>query len=524
MRKVGLALIVAILLPSCTGFPWPSPVEPPGRLVPTATTTPAPTPDATATPLPTMPATPRAPFDDFEEHEAALLSDFAADVEVLDGATAYQIEASVDYERGSAQAEIDGRARILYTNPGPDSVSQIPLVLWPNDDQYRGRAVAGPALIDDVLTAGEPELAGLAQRFDLLDSLAPGDSVDMTVPFHVWAEGPIGGETPHRFGISEGVLFAPTFYPLVPRRIDGKWEVEEAPRGGDTTTSLVAAYWVDLEVPAELDLVATGVEVGRQGREEGRVSVRYVSGPVRDFAFALGDLEQHTRQRSGVDLHLWVLSDHEGDTETVLDSAGDQLALLSEVVGPYPYTELDIVDVPGAFGGIEYPGLVTIGTLGGPWIVEPVVHEVAHQWFYGLIGDDQVDDPWLDEAFATYATALYYEQAVNPGRATGYLSDFRQVVRNHPGGERPIGLAVGAYEGRDYSILVYLKGALFYQELRQEMGDEYFFDFLKRVYERYRYDVIEPEQFHEVAEDACGCQLDELFDLWVYEGGPLTVP
>jgi hypothetical protein len=312
------------------------------------------------------------------------------------------------------------------------------------------------ALVDGERVSAEIELDGLAARFRLPIALDPGERADLTVPFQVIAEGPIGQSSPHRFGISEGVLFAPTFYPLVPRLVDGQWEVRDAPPGGDTTNSVVAAYRVAIEAPADLVLVASGTEVDRQPAGSDRVRVDFVSGPMRDFAFALGDLVGSTEVVDGVEMNVWLLASHQGDQRRVLSAAAAQLALMNELVGPYPYEELDLVDVPGAFGGIEYPGLVTVGTLGTSWVIEPVVHEVAHQWFYGLIGDDQLEEPWLDEAFATYATALYYENEIGSGRATGYLSDFRDILRSHPRPGTPIGMGVGMYEGRDYSLFVYL--------------------------------------------------------------------
>jgi aminopeptidase N len=196
--------------------------------------------------------------------------------------------------------------------------------------------------------------------------------------------------------------------------------------------------------------------------------------------------------------------------------------LLSDMIGPYPYPELDIVDAPGAFGGIEYPGLVYIGTVGSPWVIEPTVHEVAHQWFYGLVGDDQVDEPWLDEGAATFATALYYENSNGSGRGAGYLSSLRAAVRDDPGSELPIGLPVGAYGSvNEYAVIVYFKGALFFDALRQHLGERGFEAFLKAYYDEYRFKIADSIAFQSVAEEICACELDDFFDLWVYEGGEI---
>jgi aminopeptidase N len=181
---------------------------------------------------------------------------------------------------------------------------------------------------------------------------------------------------------------------------------------------------------------------------------------------------------------------------------------------------LDLVDAPGAFGGIEYPGLVYLGTLGSGWVIEPTVHEVAHQWFYGLIGDDQIEEPWLDEAAATYAEVLYYEEAQGTGRGTSFLSDLRSIIRREADPDLPVGLAVEEYGDEfTYAVFVYLKGALFFDALRRELGEAGFKDFLHEYFETYRYGFANSEGFQEIAEDTCSCDLDALFDLWVYEGG-----
>lgn len=522
-KTTSLLLLAVALVTACS----------PNVPAPTATSTATPlgsrplpperTQTPTNTPPPSLPPTPTLYPDPLTALEQSLLESHRGDVAVLQGKTQYVIEARVEMDSIEQVATISGIERLRYTNSGPEPIDTLPLMLWPNDDQYRGGLEVGAALVDGTWQEATPLLNGLAIEFALPSSLEAGETIDLTVPFTTTAEGPIGGSTPHRFGITEGVLFAPTFYPLVPRRVEGEWEVEEAPPGGDTTNSEVAGYWVDLDVPLDLQLVATGVEVGRR---EGvtRTSVSYIAGPVRDFAFALGPFNHDSRIEEDVVINGWFLSDHAGDADLMLDAAVDQMDILSERLGPYPYTELDLVDVPGAFGGIEYPGLVTIGTLGTSWVVEPVVHEVAHQWFYGLIGVDQVDQPWMDEAFATYSTALYLEFAESRGQATGYLSDLREAVRNHPESGTPIGRGVGAYQGTDYSTFVYLKGALFYQALRQRLGDEVFFDFLQRFYQEYRYGVAGADDFQSSAEATCSCELDSLFDDWVYQGGPLKGP
>jgi len=448
------------------------------------------------------------------------LPEFEDDVRVFPAATLYQIDVRVEFDPGQERGTIDGFSRIQYTNPHSEPLPDLVLMLWPNDRQYKAEIQAGPALIDGQLVSARPELGGLALRFDLPEPLAPGATLDVSLPFHITTSGPIGRGNSSRFGITEGVLFAPTFYPLVPRLIEGEWDAREAPFGGDTTVSDVSLYQVRIVVAPDQTVVATGAEVDREQLEDGALAITYVSGPARDFAFAIGPFITEQEEVNGVTVAGWALPEHEKELQIMVEAAATQFELLNDLIGPYPYNELDLVDVPGAFGGIEYPGLVTVGTLGGTNVIDPTVHEVGHQWFYGLIGGDQLEEPWLDEGAATYTEILYHEQASRPGYATGVLTFFRDQLRDHPNPELPIGLAVDEYGTQaEYGLFVYRKGALFFDALRAELGDDLFFEFLQRFLEQNRYGIASAAEFQATAEDTCDCDLDPLFDLWVFEGG-----
>ncbi len=513
---VGVSLVLACSLLRLPGFLT---VTPSPELATVAL--PTQPPSSTTTPL-SIPATLTIPAGEDEDQALGLLPAFAQDAQLSSDLTHYWIEAEVEYEPGTLRAHLRGQERIRYVIPEDGPISELPLMLWPNDAQYFSTMTAGPALVNGNRIDGTPGLEGTVLHLPLPEPAQPGDVLDVSLPFEIDAGGPIGGAEPKRFGITEGVLAAPTFYPLVPRRIDGEWQVEVAPPGGDTTNSDTALYQVDLTFPEDLALVASGVETGRLPNDDETITARYVTGPMRDFAFVLGPLQSSERIVDGVTVRAWSLPKHSEVAGDMLDAASEQVALLDDLVGPYPYPELDVADVPGAFGGIEYPGLVFIGTLGTDWLVEPTVHEVAHQWFYGLIGDDQLHEPWLDEALATYAEVLYYEAAGRPGAASGLLSEMRSWVRSVPDPTLPIGLGVGDYgDENTYGAIVYGKGALFLDALRGRIGDEAFHQFLHSYFTEERYGFASAAEFQQTAEAACGCDLDALFDLWVWKGGDI---
>ncbi|MGD8552530.1 MAG: M1 family metallopeptidase [Anaerolineales bacterium] len=519
MSLLRLFLIAALSVAACSPFSGQSPTGTDQVHTPSSASTLPAKNTATQEPEPSPTAAQRPELPELDL-TAGLLEGANVPNLKAESLTRYWIEIEVQFEPGLAEALIDGIAHIEYTNTTGEPLYDLVLRLWPNDPQYQSQMVAGPVLRDGRTLDTELQVGETVLRIPFSLPIQNGESLLIDVPFRVEI-GSFHGGNPSRLGITESVLIAPTFYPLIPRWLGEDWEVEDPPPGGDTTNSDIALYHLVINAPQELDLVASGVEIDRQLEGElQRVTV--VTGPMRDVAFALGPFERNVREVDDVSLQVWTLAEHETDVETLLDSASFQFEMLSELVGPYPYPELDIVDAPGAFGGIEYPGLVYIGTVGTPWVVEPTVHEIAHQWFYALIGGDQVDEPWLDEAAATFATALYYENAQGSGRGAGYLSNLRAVVRDNPNADLPIGLPVAGYSGvNEYAVIVYFKGALFLDALRQRLGEREFEAFLKGYYEEYLFESADAEGFQAVAEEACDCDLDDLFDLWVFEGGEI---
>lgn len=126
-------------------------------------------------------------------------------------------------------------------------------MLWPNhDDQYLSSMTLSAVTSDGVALEqidGEPN--GVAQRFALPAPLAPGATLDVSTAFSIEALPGIDKSGAARFGLTNDVLLAPTFYPLVPRRIGGDWDTQLAVPGGDTTNSDSATFVYVVHAPAE---------------------------------------------------------------------------------------------------------------------------------------------------------------------------------------------------------------------------------------------------------------------------------
>jgi aminopeptidase N len=146
-----------------------------------------------------------------------------------------------------------------------------------------------------------------------------------------------------------------------------------------------------------------------------------------------------------------------------------------------------------------------------------IAHEVAHQWFYGLVGNDQIDEPWLDEALAQYATLVYYQDVYGPDGATGFHDSLEGRWNRVNRADIPIGLPVRDYSPQEYGAIVYGRGPLFLEALSERMGTDVFETFLSDYYLTFQWGIATSQDFQALAEQHCECDLTDLFEEWVYE-------
>jgi aminopeptidase N len=244
---------------------------------------------------------------------------------------------------------------------------------------------------------------------------------------------------------------------------------------------------------------------------------------MRDFVFILGDRYERAGQLvEGTVVNSYFYRGYERAGSRALQVAADALVIFADLFGEYPYAELDVVATPNWLGGMEYPGLVVVEDRlysGGGLLDWLVAHEVAHQWWFGVVGSDQVDVPWLDEALTQYSTVLYYERTYGENRARAILNSFAQTHQNlvRSRRDRPAGLSAASYDPNLYWDIVYRKGALYFDSLREAVGDEVFFDILQTYYDRHRYRIATPESFLETVEDVAGDRYLDIYEEWILD-------
>lgn len=432
----------------------------------------------------------------------------------LPGASIYDLEISI----ANNLYAYHGKETVLYTNTESTPLREIQVRLFPNI--LNGKMTIGSVTINGAPVTPVYGLQNSLMTLPLSAPLQPGESVLIKMDF----EAEVSQELESNYGVQayyDGVLALAHAYPMIAVYDDEGWNAEIPPAAGDVIYADMAFFTVTVDAPMRVTLAASGVESSRQDNGN-RQRVVYEAGPVRDFYLAAGEQYQiFTKESGGITFRFYANQEQRAGAEQALEYAVAAVKIFSERYAPYPYTELDFVSTPTLALGIEYPGAIAITE----WILEPdneylestVAHEVGHQWFYNLVGNDQLDAPWLDESLTQFITMQYYADVYGADGADAFRKGLEQRWKRVQNREIPIGLPVREYSDLEYSAIVYGRGPLFFAALRDEMGTEAFDEFIKKYARENAFKIATPEILMAGAQAACNCDLTPLFEAWVFQ-------
>jgi hypothetical protein len=340
---------------------------------------------------------------------------------------------------------------------------------------------------------------GISFSFDLfLPSIPPPSDTTRPVPF---------GYTSRQANLVDWYLFLPPYRP------EAGWLAHDPWFYGEHQVYDVADFQVNLQITGGNKPV---VAASAPAQEEGDW-LRYRLENARSFALSASPDYMIFSQQAGESTIVlsYAFPFDQGAGQAALSEAASALELYASLFGPYPRATLSVVEAD-FLDGMEYDGLFFLsrgfynlydGTPQG-YLTTIAVHETAHQWWYGKVGNDQALEPWLDEALCTYSERLYFERIypdlvgwwwairVNyyqpTGKIDGRLYDFN--------GFRP------------YVNAVYLRGARFLEELRKTIGDEAFFAFLKDYAGRKALGLATREDFFRILADHTTADIQPVLD------------
>jgi len=510
------AAVTVLGLAACQ--PRPLPTGPP-------TVTPQNTPTATSV-LPLNPSSPQAlAACGLDIQNAALRPALIPDWKTLGISTCYDLT----FDLTGGGPGYSGTARITFTNPGNLPLTDLVLRTYPDAPVlYGGKLTITRASVKNKEVSTEPFLVDkTAVRLILPSLLTAGETVQLALTFT--------GSLPVDFGSkqiygtfnynSQGpVLLMANAYPLLAPLENGVWRADPVQTEGDAVISSIALYRVTVQLPADWKLVSSGRTINSETR--GAVqTITIAGGPLREFMLAASpqfEVKQSTWQ--DMQINAWGMTDSAPGTGDVLQTASDALDLYSKTFGALPYNELDIIAAPlNNASGVEYPGLILLeqslytSDQTPRRLPQVTAHEIAHQWWYAVVGSDVLLHPWQDEALTTFSAQLY-AAAFDSSYYQGTLTEFRRQVTRLEGeiGVQPLDQSVEAltkHQG-EYSIIAYLKGDLFFEAVRGEIGAKAMDTALQTYYHDYIFQIAAPRDLLGRFESACGCDLTTLYREW----------
>ncbi|MGE5123945.1 MAG: M1 family aminopeptidase [Acidobacteriaceae bacterium] len=461
------------------------------------------------------------------EQQAALLPGFPAIPAEL---THYSIRVEINYnERTFTVAE-----GVEYTNRTGVALDSLYFRLYPNLGQSYGN---GMIYLDSTQVNGQAaetkmSLFNSIVQVELPEPLQPGG--------HARVDFKTKGQVPHDFGggdlgtgygmynYSQGVLALANFYPMLAVYTAGEWRLDPVYAFGDSVFSQAALYTVDVLTDPGLVVVSSGLEVSQES--VGTKTLRhYISGPAREFTLVVSpEFQVVSRQEGSTQVNSYYLPGDDQGGHQALETASRALEIFNAKFGPYPYKEYDVVEAPlNQASGIEYPGMALVAErlyddTQDPAFDTTVAHEVAHQWWYNVVGNDVIREPWLDEALATYSSIYYWEQV---GRETAYQQALAYYQERYnqtlqAGMDAPVTAPMAYFQAGErsnsYGAVVYAKGALFFDALDRLIGDQAFFTALQFYYGSHWFSIASSTDLISAVHSATEISLDQIIQQWLY--------
>ena len=329
-----------------------------------------------------------------------------------------------------------------------------------------------------------------------------------------------------RFGYGKDHFNLGNWYPIAAVYDDKDgWNLDRYYPIGDPFYSDASDYKVSIKAPKDYVIAASGKNTNKTEGET-HVTWEFEESAIRDFAFVANNKFKIVQEKQdGTVIKSYFYEGHEEKGMEALDIGIKAIKTFNKFYGKYPYSDFSVVETEFP-SGMEYPTLVYISDRlyrpdysSDPLIIT-IVHETAHQWFYGIVGNDQIDEAWLDEGFAAYSEIIYTEHIY--GKKTGkeyYAVSVENSVEDALSSNIIDGLLSKSLsdfsDWSDYGPTAYDRGAQLLHRLRIMLGDDNFFKILKTYVEQYKFKIAYTEDFVKVCEEVSGKDLSKFFNLWL---------
>ncbi|MEV5705625.1 M1 family metallopeptidase [Actinoallomurus sp. NPDC052274] len=397
---------------------------------------------------------------------------------------------TVNLTSNSSGSTWTGHESVSFTNASATPLTEVYLRLW---DNYHGSCPSTPITVSNVTggTAGSLEVGCTALKVTLPSPLNQGQTG--SIGFDLSIVVPAGVD---RFGRDGSYNFLGNALPVLAIRDGSGWHLDPYTNNGESFYTLASDFNVTLDHPSSISVPATGTSVDTPG-SSGRTVTTATAKQVRDFAWGAGPFGLVSgTSPGGVKINVYrVSSISSSSANSMLSVAESAIDAHSGRFGAYPYGEVDVVLDNGYwFGGMEYPGFV-LDLVSST----ALAHELAHQWWYGIVGDDEYNSPWLDEAFADYSTDLYQGlSGTGCWNNVSWASSAEKITNS---------MAYWDAHSSRYSTVVYSYGKCALHDLRRLIGTTAMTNLLRTYAQSHWYGVSTTAEFKAAAQAATSTDL-----------------
>lgn len=324
-----------------------------------------------------------------------------------------------------------------------------------------------------------------------------------------------------RLGYVDGYYNLSGFYPQLSVYGENGFRQDAYSAVGDPILSTVATYNVEFDCDKSL-VVASSLKCKDISTTTNRQLLKYSGENVRDFAFACNsNYNVINGQAGGVNVYYFYTADE--NAQETLNTTIKAINTFSEAFGAYPYDTYSVARVPFDCDGMEYSGLVYVAEKCSD-LTEAVIHETAHQWWYGMVGNDCINESYMDEGLVTFCSAYYYElngesekfkEKINAIKRA-YINYENLQKRRNTGMNLAMDKPIYEYTDYQYTMVIYYKGSMMFNNLYELYGKEKFNMCMKKYCDKYKFKIAGKEQFTETAEGVLG-NISGLIEGWLGE-------